>query len=267
MNLRSEIHAAIDEIAQPAPALSRDAVEFALSDGRDRGRKPVRSHSRWALEMRRAGSLVAAALVIVMMVTVVVGGRLWRDWNKQQQNLTQQAQVAQLGERPLNLPIVRPGAACPASPVNLYPGYFGGYGSGPIYADGTGFRYGLPSGTFFDTGYSPVSDFSGIVLIRGRDLITKQTVVFAKPPYPAVATAIPSGKVTGTEKILGVKVELHDELLLDTSQLLPDPDAWWETVEGFPTGSSGCIGVQADGVTAEGAVFSEVIVLTFSMMN
>ena len=141
MTLRSQIHSAIDDVAPPAPALAHDAVAFAIADGKARRREPIRRHSAWALGMRRAGSLVAAALVIVMLVTLAVGGRLWRDWNTQQQNAARQAHVAQLRERPLNLPTVEPGAACPGSLLGTDDqGHYGGYGSGPVYANGTGPR-------------------------------------------------------------------------------------------------------------------------------
>ena len=268
MTLRSEIHTAIDDIAPPAPALPREAVAFALSNSRLRSRETVRSQPGGGLGMRRVGSLVAAALVVVMMITLVIGGRLWRDWNTQQQNAARQAHVAELRERQLYLPVVDPSAACPESTLNVDQGVYGGYGDGPVYASGTGNRYGLPSGTYFDSVYWVDPEGSGLILIRGRDLKTNQTVVFAKPPFPSVtATGSPSGKVTGTEVVLGVTVELHDELLLDPSLLLPPPADYWAVTQGFPTGSSGCIGIQADGFLANGSAFTEIIVVNYLLIS
>lgn len=265
MNLRSQIHSAIDDVAPPAPALAHDAVTYALSDGRLRSRKPDRSQSGWGLGTRRAGSLVAAALVIVVIATVVLGG-LWRDWNRQQQNAAIQAHIAKLRERPLNLPAIDPGAACPESPFNLYLGYPAGYGTGPVYAQGSGTRYVTDSGTYFDTGYwlgywYGDEGVSGSVLIRARDLKTNQLVVFARSPYGSVA-GTPSGEMKGTDVVIGQRVELRSELLLDPTQLNRNVDVW-ETLQGFPKGTSGCIGFQADGFLANGSAFMEVIVVSF----
>jgi hypothetical protein len=108
---------------------------------------------------------------------------------------------------------------------------------------------------------------SGLVLIRVRDLKTNELVVFARTPYPADSPATPSGNVIGTEIVLGQRVELHPELLLDPSQLLPPPKHAWEALEGFPAGSSGCVGIQADGFTIDGKAFSEVIVLNVLLLS
>lgn len=267
MTLRSEIHTAIDDIAPPAPALPREAVAYALSNGRLRSRETVPSQAGWGLGMRRAGSVVAAALVVVMVITLVIGGRLWRDWNTQQQSAARQAYIVQLHDRPLHLPAVEPGAACPQDTINNYQGYYSGYGIGPVFASGSGQRYGLASGTYIDTKYWTAPEVSGLVLIRGRNLETNEPIVFAKPPYPAVGTGTPSGTVAGTEVILGVRIEFHEDLLLDTSQLLPAPDDSWETIQRFPPGSSGCVGIQADGFNADGSPFSEVIVVNFLMIT
>jgi hypothetical protein len=267
VTLRSEIHTAIDDIAPPAPALPREAVAFVFSNGRLRSRETLRSRSGWELGMRRAGSLVAAALIGALMITLVIGGRVWRDWNTQQQNAARQAYIVQLHDRPLHLPAVAPGAVCPQDTINNYHGYYGGYGIGPVVASGGGQRYGLASGTYIDTGYWTAPEVSGLVLIRGRNLETNEPIVFAQPPYPAVGTGTPWGSVASTEVILGVRVKFHEELLLDKSKLMPAPDDWWETIQRFPPGSSGCVGIQADGFNSDGSSFSEVIVLSFLMIT
>lgn len=281
MTLRSQIHSAIDDVAPPAPALSHDAVAYVLSNGRRRTERPTKRQPRWAIGMRQAGTLVAAVLVIVMMVTLVVGGRLWRDWNAQQQNAARQAHIAHLRERPLYLPIVNPGAACPESPYDLSNGYPGGYGSGPIYAEGSGARFVTESGTYFDTTFGlgyfdlhPETAFpvSGPVLIRARDLATNQTVMFGVPPfanflnqhqYPANPDEV--SKVSGTEvltdTVVGVPIHFYTELVLEQAH------PWWETMEGLPKGASGCIGIQADGFNADGTAFSEVIVVNYLLLS
>jgi hypothetical protein len=267
VTLRSEIHSLIDDVGQPAHSLEHDAVEFALSNGRLRNRKPVRVQTGWGFGMRRAGSMLAAALVIVMVVTLVAGGRLWRDWNAQQQSAARQAHIAELRARALYLPAIDPGGPCPQSPLAYdAQGYFEGYGAGPVHAK-SGHRYGLNSGTYLATSYRSDQPVSGLVLIRGRDLKTNEAVVFAKSPYPGVSTGTPSGNVIGTEVVLGVRVELHPQLLLDPSVLLPPPSDAWEALEGFPNGSSGCIGIQADGFNADGSAFSEIIVVNYLLLS
>jgi hypothetical protein len=266
VTLRSEIHSAIDDVAPPAPALPREAVAFVRSNGMLRTGKPDRRQFPWALGMRRTGSLVAAVLVVVMVAAVVFGGRLWRDWNAQQQNAARQVHVAELHKRPLLLPFVDPGAACPESQRSFE---HGGYGGGPLYAQGSGQRFGVNSGTYFTTSFWADYSYTGrLVLIRGRDLKTNQSIVFAKSPYPgAVSSGIPSGNVLGTEVVFGVKVELHPELILDASVRLPPPNDAWEALEGFPNGSSGCIGIQADGFNGDGSAFSEIIVVNYLLLS
>jgi hypothetical protein len=280
VNLRSEIRAAIDEVAPPAPALQRDVVAFVFSQGKPRTNRAVSHPSHLALGMRRAGSLVAIALVMLLLATLFVGGRLWRDWNGQQQSLATQAKVAQLRERPLHLPSVAPGAVCPESPfLTDDVGFPLGYGAGPLYASGSGARFVTPSGTYFDTGYGlgyfdlhpefhpPVAD---VVLIRERDLVTNQTVVFGSPPfenfwsghvkpeYPS-QVSMPSGIEVRTDTVVGVPVHFYSDLVLDPAR------PWWETMEGLPKGSSGCIGIQADGFLIDGSRFTEVIVVRHDM--
>jgi hypothetical protein len=81
MTLRNDIHAAIDEIGPPAPALA-DQILAAL--GRTSGSSSAVLHRRpnpWRVGAGRLGSLVAAVLVVLLMAALVVGVHVLRDRN------------------------------------------------------------------------------------------------------------------------------------------------------------------------------------------
>jgi hypothetical protein len=265
VTLRSQIHSAIDEVAPPAPELPREVVAFVLSDGRRQPRESVGDRRSWSWGMRQVGAMVAAILVIVLMVSLVVGGRLWRDWSTQQQSVAIQAKVAQLRDRPLNLPHVAPGATCPGSPFNLDQGIHpAGYGTGPVYAQGSGARYVTDKGTYFDSGFWLGTPVSGPVLIRARDLATNQSVIFGTSPYAGWDPATPSGRAVRTDTVIGQPVHFHEELVLDTTRLTAQHGGW-ETLQGLPKGSAGCLGFQADGWLPDGSPFTEIIVIRYDM--
>jgi hypothetical protein len=272
VNLRSQIHAALDEVAISAPALALDAMAYALSDGKREVVQPAgHSHRRWTPGVRRFGSMIAAALVIVLMVVLVVGGRVLRDRDLtvQQPYLIDQAQVAKLRAQPLHLPVVQPDAVCPAGPYTDLPlnagAAPGAYGVGPVFAEGSGQRVVTSWGTYFLTTYWGGPSFSGLALIRAQDLRTHQLVVFATTPLSAKEPAIPTGDVVGTDVVYDRSIEQHPELALDAAHpgsnaLYPGKWPAWGALMGFASGSSGCIGFQVDG-----AHFSEVYVVSYPM--
>jgi hypothetical protein len=69
------------------------------------------------------------------------------------------------------------------------------------------------------------------------------------------------GAEVGIAMVIGQMVHLHEDVLLDHAQLTT-ADLVWQTLQGFPKGTSGCIGIQADGFQTGGAPFSEVIVVS-----
>src|SRR2546428_13285894 len=78
MSLRSDIHAAIDEVAPPAPLLARQVEAFVLADENERSRFSRRGRIHWTRPLRGAVAVLAAALVVAVMAGLVMGGRLWR---------------------------------------------------------------------------------------------------------------------------------------------------------------------------------------------
>lgn len=257
MNLRSEIHAAIDEVGPPAPGLPREVLEFVFSEGKRPPGRSVGRHPRWALGMRHAGSFVAAVLVVVLLVTVVVGGRILRDRSLSPRPQTiDQAELAELRARPLSFPVVQRGAECPSGPQTALPQSTGvvplAYGTGPVYAEGSGSRVVTNWGTYFVTAYWFDPKFKDLALIRASDLDTQQPVVFAKTAYskPSGASLL-TGPLVGEDVIFDQRVQRYSELVLDGAH--PGPKSWpgewpvWGMTHGFAKGASGCIGFQADG--------------------
>lgn len=162
------------------------------------------------------------------------------------------AKLAQLEAKPLILPVVAPGGACPITPTpNI------DYGAGPTLSYGNGPVYGIggPSssttwGEYFDVSYVADPQFTGIVLVRIRDLESASVGVFVGP-YAA-------GGVVGTDTIAGKAVQQHAELVLDASHPASTSGAnkWglWHIRQGLAAGWSHCFGIQVDGPG-----FSEVV--------
>ena len=255
MSFRAEIHDAIDEVTPPAPMLASRVGAYVLAEDRVVRRPRL---GTWMRPLRGMAGVLAAALVVMLLAGLVLGGRLWRDWNtnvNRPMPITH-TQLKALEDRPLNLPVIEAGAACPISLLDspagpgLGPLVYGD-GVGPVYAQGTGLRYGTSWGTYILTGYVVRPTFTGLVLIRARDLQTNQMVVFAHNPVNKdYYGAIPSGNVAGKDFVLEHQVLTYTELALQTEKMYREVAAFWPlagTLQGFPNGSSGCIGFQVDG--------------------
>src|SRR2546425_5338624 len=266
MSLRAEIHDAIDEVTPPAPMLASRVGAYVLAEDRARRRPRLAS---WMRPLRGMAGVLAAALVVVLLAGRGLGGRLGRDWNT---NVNRpmpinHAQLKALEDRPLNLPVLEAGAACPVGPIvstpkesSLGPLAYND-GNGPVYAQGTGLRYGTSWGTYILTGYAVKPSYNGLILIRARDLQTKAVVVFAHNPLLDIYYSVPSGQRVGTDFVLEHRVQKYTELALQPQNMYTDLATWWPgsgTLQGFPKGSSGCIGFQVDG-----AGFTEHFVVSY----
>jgi len=245
MSLRSDIHFAFDETTPPARMLRAQVMAAVAVEKRDVPHVRRRGRTAWPAGIRLAGSLVAALLVLVMVVTVLVGGRVWRDWNTfttrpAPSPAIDQAVLAQLEARPLHLPAVPAGAECPAGPYGRYMGF----GDGPVSV-----VYGLRAHTSWgDYAYAgAVTDWkmTGLILGRARDLNTGKALVFVGR-YGA-------GPVVGIDTVDGKKVEQHLEVVLDADHpSQTTQDAGKHRLWGIPVGFtktqlSACSGFQFDG--------------------
>jgi hypothetical protein len=257
MSLRTEIHAAIDEVAPPAPALPGDVMAFVFA-AENRPAVPGRSHPS-PTRFRGMLSMAAAILIVALMLGLVVGGRLLRDLqpttNSNQAAL--QAEQKDLESRPLFLPPrLAAGAPCPVGPTTT-----GMVGAGPVYIEG-GVGPSTRWGQYWYGNARVDSGLQGLVLIRGRDLRTGRTVIFVGQ-YAA-------GRVTGSDDVHGKVLDQHTEHVFDTGNPPPSTSGtvqngvagWdqthWGFVFGLPAGSSSCIGWQVDGLG-----FTELFVSQF----
>ncbi len=201
MSLRKDFHSAFDEVAPSTYGLPERVVSLVVAERQLRVRGP-----RWSLKLRGIASLAAVLVLLAMVVTVLAGDRIQQDWNAFNARTAagiDQTELHQLESRPLTLPVLPPGAACPAGPY----GPHAGFGTDPLY--GTG---GAPNqtswGTYFYASALTNPNMSGLVLGRARDLNTGRTVVFIGDRA--------TGPVVGNDiDQKGVKIQQHSEVLLD----------------------------------------------------
>lgn len=259
MTLRAEIHDVVDEAAPPSPDFERNLAALMLE--RERGRSTPSRRLSWPLRFRGLAAIAAAALVLALMAGLVLSGRIWRDLNAPPPTIDQ-ATLQKLEARPLAMPSVAPGAACPVTPVALFPGGMG-VGSGPVYL----IDKEAPATT--DWGTWAVYGFvyywkgpGGPVLIRANDLESNRTVVFAQTPFPPSPIS-PAGRVLGTDHVNGQAVQMRSEAVgQDPATIKPLSNHRYPSATvmiGDPKGSSGCVGLQFDG-----AGFTETIVVSFA---
>lgn len=237
MSLRTQMHSAFDEIAPPTFGLPERVVQTVLAENVSRRRR-----ERMMLRLRVPLSLVAVFVLVALVVGVLIGGRLMQDWNSLRNSApaggTSQSALAQLEAKPLTLPVLKAGDACPASPGNTL-GF--DFGAGPVYALG-GPESLSPWGYYFDVTWITAPDLTGPVLIRGRDLMSNRNVVFVGG-YTA-------GAVVGTDTQSGSKITQRGEILLDAAHPHSRGSNGYgefQVRQGLAAGWVGCVGFQIDG--------------------
>jgi hypothetical protein len=238
VTLRSEIHAAIDDLAPSLGGMSERVVETVVAEGPARRRR-----ERMLFRLRAPLSLVAAIVAIALVAAVLVGGRLIKDWNTFHNGAltgsVHQSELSQLEARPMNLPPVSAGEACPATSRTLP------YGTGPAYGGGP-----LASYSSFKTAWGDYwndevlvdSNVKGLVLVRALDLRTNQPVVFVGH--------YSGGPTIGTDTVGGKLTDQHRELVLDPNHPQLNEGGvqfMWSFVDGLAKGYSACTGWQVDG--------------------
>jgi hypothetical protein len=252
MSLRTEIREAIDEVAPPAPGLVYEVLDSVFERARPKARR------RLYLRLRAPLALVAVLVALSLIAGLVIGGRLLRYTQTPAGHSEFQRQVAELEARPVLLPALQAGAACPDTGAVLTSGTQ--YGTGPIwlylgsttstpwgkYIDVT-FRYVVKQNPAFE-GDTTLLALTGPVVVRGRDLKLGWDVGFVGPD--ATGTVVSNDP---THSPPDVRAELvidtsHPESVEDNSQRLGHIANYGLTTTqvGIRAGSSGCFGLQID---------------------
>jgi hypothetical protein len=270
MSLRADIRSAYEEITPPAPALQAQIRALVASENR----APIparRSGSRWVKGLRGTFALVAALLVVLIVATVLVGGRVWHDWNlftnrPAPAGQIDPVQLAALEARPLHMPVVSADAICSAGPIASASALSGSpdpirfwaqqgnmSGDGPVYATNFGVGAGQSAwGSYWDVVWVTEPHVTGLVLIRGRDAANHQLPLAYVGQYAA-------GAVIGTDIVNGTRTVQRTELVLDAGHhpATSGKSKWgiYNVRAGIPNTMSGCHAFQVDG---EG--FSEIFV-------
>jgi hypothetical protein len=246
MNLRAEIHEVLDEVAPDSPGLVARAEAHVNAQARNRSARQVR---RWARPLRGSLGLVAAALLVVLLAGIFFAGRWWRDTHALPQSVIQTT-LTNLEHRPLLFPTIAPGAACPTSPIVLYPRGGLAIGDGPVYFIDRNPGSVSSWGSWQQLRFVYWATRGGIALIRGRDLGSNKAIAFAQDPLGA-SRITAAGANLGADQIVDKKVQRRSEAYFrDPGNSPPQTPALFplETVfVGLPAGASGCVGLQFDG--------------------
>ena len=195
------------------------------------------------VRLRTPLSLVAVFLFIALVAAVLIGGRVIQDWNAPHKPIPAtppHATLAQLEARPLQLPHIAMGAACPGGPQNAV----GTYGSGPFYGDSTTAQGPTRSqwGLYWYLYGETDKNVSGLLLVRAIDVKTGQSYVFTGQ--------YATGTVVGTDMLGTQAIEQRSELVLNTAHrpsTTYNGKTTWPFELGVPKGNSGCYGWQIDG--------------------
>jgi len=251
MSLRSELHDALDEVTPPAPALEGKVTTFVVAHDRRRGIAVLgRARAPWTNRFRGTLTMVAAVLVVVLIGAIILGGRYLRDMSAPPATVNQ-AELKSLEGRPLNFPVVGPGAQCPATPIAVNRDVGMVIGDGPFYWVNGDLVGTSTWGAWFSASFIYPAPRDGLVLIRAKDLSTGQTTSFAQYPLaPSGVTA--TGSVVGSDHVLDRTLQMRREAIvqdpshtrpIDKKGDLPPLTAMY----GVPKGSSGCVAFQIDG--------------------
>jgi len=207
----------------------------------------------------RALALAAFALFMVLAVSVALAGHLLRP-NPGPATPRQQVQIllAQLRDRPMNLPQLGAGGRCIETPQVLknailnkgqkQPDTLSLYGTdGPIYGAG-GPKTTGEHGYYYDVTWLSDAKYNGAALIRGRKLDGPEQIVFAGP--------LATGTLVTTDVIGGKSTPFYSELVIPSGQATGGLWRQWHLYQGVP--GPGCYGFQVDGPTFQQTVVVDV---------
>jgi len=235
-NRRLLKEALVEPFGPPSPNLERTAL---ASLERSRVRRAV----------TRILAVAAVLAFIGLAASIALAAHLFRD-NSGPAGLSSAQiarELAQLRQRPLDLPALGPNGTCPETPQPAKSVFFrkGQYQTigGPVFGNhGPIYGWGGPEttgahGYYFNVTWLSDASYRGLALVRGRRLDGTQQLVFAGP--------LAAGSLVTTDTIEGKATRLFDELVLPSSS--PSSSVWrqWPVLQGVPGG--GCYGFQLDG--------------------
>ncbi len=191
--------------------------------------------------MRAPLSLVAVLLMIAVVAAVLIGGRLYQDWNTQHRPTpahgAAQPTLAELEARPLTLALLTPSDICPSGPFDPN----NEYGTGPFHAI-QGQALDTNWGRYFFLSAMTERGLTRLVLVRVEDVRSGQRTVFVDQ-YAA-------GPILGTDTLRGKTVQRRPELVLDMSHPPSKPvngRTFWSFTLGVALPAGACFGWQVDG--------------------
>jgi hypothetical protein len=234
VSLRSELHAAYDELVTADAGLSERVVTTVV---RERPRRAA-----WSVRLRAPLSLVAVLAVIALVAGALMGGRLiadWRAYSAPRVPAAPQTPLQKLEARALHLQRLAPHAYCPQGPFDQN----GDAGTGPIHTSGSSVELHTNWGFYYFDAMWADRPIEGPILLRGRDLVTGQPIVFVGD-YAA-------GPSVGSDVVDGQVVQQHVELVIEAPAL---PYAWQLTA-GVQNN------VDCEGWQFDGPGFTETIVI------
>jgi hypothetical protein len=217
VSLRKDVHVAIDELAPSTSGMSDRVINEMLGEVRRRRRLRVKRLFDVPL------SLVAMVLILSTVIGVLAGGKLMSDWEafvRGRSPAGVDVKVLQsLEARPFRQPLVNAGDQCSGGPWDPATGWWGG---GPVYV------HSLISSGYASVGYSGWGIYAtfhaeteqgatGPVLIRGRDLVTGDRLVFVG--------RFAAGQLVGVDTLAGTSFRQYSELLLDADHPTAAPSA------------------------------------------
>jgi hypothetical protein len=192
-------------------------------------------------------ALVAAVLVVALVGVATITVNSLRGVSPAANVGSKSLQ--QLEAIPVTLPVLEAGQTCPNNTGSNSLGY--DYGSGPVFVNGhltpvvtfvdqSGVRSSL-----YDLTYYSTPDLTGLVLVRGRDLVNSAPIRFVKSQGASFPSDTPPW-------------QLNDQLVLDAghppARTANTSYGIWHIRHLIKTGWSGCWGFQIDG-----SHFSETI--------
>jgi hypothetical protein len=162
-------------------------------------------------------------------------------------NSAEQSELTALEARPMKLPALGAGGACPDSGMTQVAPYKNQnettalYGSGPVYGVG-GPQTNSKTNSYYDVAYLADPSVHGVVLVRIQTLDGLHKGVFVGQ--------YGSGPVVGTDTVGGKKVDLYGQVVLTTLRAEADPSlatGWkiWHLRQGVDI-SWKCVGIQID---------------------